>query len=498
MNNRQLASKEYIENIEKPSLLNLQPRRAWLAIIGLFATIALLLVIGAAKLLIVLFPLGSLAVGIFLYRQYPLLYVGFTLWMWFVAPFIRRLIDYQCGYNVVGPFELSSLLVSSISIATTARYLPKIYKREGIPFVLCFGSVLYALIVGLLRQPTVDYDHEIIIALGWFSPMLFGFHLFVHWQHYPFYRENLKRVFFWGVIVMGLYGIIQFLTAPAWDKFFLLSSVGRYHSWMGVPEPLGIRVWSTVTSPFTFGAIIMPGLVLLLISKEKLRYVAAGLGYLAFLLAQARTAWGSLIVALAIFVFSMRSSHQIRVIISIAIVVAIALPLLSLDPFSEVITSRLETFQDISSDGSFQSRIGQFDRIVDYAMTEFIGWGLIGYEGIPIQSLNIGVDQEAGISATDNGYLSILISLGWLGTLPYVLGIVLIFSRLFMGHISRLDSFAVASRAIALGSLARMFTNNVTLGAFAITIWTFVGIAMAAEKYHLYLHKNKPLQGQLD
>ena len=90
-----------------------QPQLAWTAILGLYAVIFLLLVVGFGQLVILIYPLGSLAVGIFLYRRYPILYVGFTWWMWFLVGLIRRLIDYKCGYVTPWPLYLAPLLATA-------------------------------------------------------------------------------------------------------------------------------------------------------------------------------------------------------------------------------------------------------------------------------------------------------------------------------------------------------------------------------------------------
>jgi hypothetical protein len=473
---RQLISKK---SYKKDWQIKLEPKPAWTAILGLVFVIALFLVV-APRLVIPIFPLGSFAVGILLYRRYPVLYVGFTWWMWFLGTFIRRLIDYRCGYVTPWPYHLTPLLVTSISLATLVRYLPKAYKSDGLPFMLCFASVFYGFLVGLIRQPVTDYEREILILFDWLSPILFGFHLFINWKDYPIYRRNFEKVFFWGVLIMGIYGVFQFLVAPEWDKFFLIQqSRNGYSSWNGVPEPLGIRVWSTMGSARTFAFNLMPGLLLLMISKDKLRFAPAGFGYIVFLLSQARTAWYSWLAALLLFVFSLKERYQIRIIIIIGLIVILLFPLISLEPFSQVIGSRFETFSDLSNDGSFQSRLGQFDKSINYALSEFVGWGLLA----PGQLTIDGLSNTSIFSTNDNGYLVILVSFGWFAAIAYLFGITLILLRLLQSNY--LDIFAVTCRSIVLGSFLRVITSNITTEEFAIPIWGFLGIAIAAHKYYL-------------
>ena len=458
-----------------------KPQLAWTAILGLYAVISLLLIVGLGQLVILIYPLGSLAVGIFLYLRYPILYVGFTWWMWFLVGLIRRLIDYRCGYVTPWPLYLTPLLVTAVSGITLFRYLPKTYKRDGFPFVVCFICVLYGFMMGLIKQqPITEYEKEIILILRWLTPIFFGFHLFINWRSYPEYRQNIQRVFLWGVLIMGCYGILQFLIAPDWDKFFLFNyrnAQGR-STWMGSPEPLGIRVWSTMSDTFTFAFNLMPGLILLLINKSKWRFPAALVGYLAFLLSCSRTGWYSWLITIILYIFSVRGRNQIRSLIIIAVIVAVTIPLTTIEPFSEVIQSRIGTFTDITSDGSYNGRIGQYEQSLNYAFSQFLGHGLV----------DAGRAPEGMFSTNDNGFLVILVSFGWLAGIPYIGAIILLFSRLFFNSEHCLDLFGILARSIALGSLMRMFTSNVTSADFALPIWGFLGIAMAAHKY--YSHQN--------
>lgn len=419
-----------------------EPKPAWQAILGLIFTIVVLL-FTVPRLLIPIFPFGSLAVGIFLYRRYPVLYVGFTWWMWFVGIFVRRLIDFRCNTITPWPYHFTPIIVTSISIATLFRYLPRVYKKQALPFTLCCLAIFYGFFIGLIRQPTADYDREIIVLFNWLSPMCFGFHLFINWRDYPRYRQLLQKVFLWGVVVMGTYGLFQFLVAPGWDRFFLVNSSkfnsAMNSSYMGSPVPLGIRVWSTMGNPMTFSFNLMPGLVLLFLSKDKLRYPAGVVGFLALLISKVRTAWYSALLSIIIFIFSLKERHQIRALIVICLLLLLVIPLTTIEPFSSVIGSRLETFSDLGNDGSLQSRLGALERGASIAFSELLGYGLLA----PGQSPN------GAFSTNDNGYLVILVTFGWFATLVYMSGILLIIAKLFQSK--NLDLFAVAARAIALG-----------------------------------------------
>ncbi|MEL6494691.1 MAG: hypothetical protein AAFQ41_06150 [Cyanobacteria bacterium J06623_7] len=267
----------------------LEPDKPIWTIISAYALLILGLLLVLPRLLIPVFPASSLAIGIYFYRRYPLHYVGFTWWIWFLGPFIKRLIDYRVGGPTPWPYHFTPLLVTSIALATLWRYLPRTYKRDGLPFALCCLAIFYGFFIGLIRQPTVDYDREILILLNWLAPVSFGFHLFINWRQYPRYRQLFQQVFLWAIIVMGCYGIIQFLLAPPWDKQFLIQLNGDSRSsYMGVPQALGMRVWSTMGNSMTFSFNLLPGLILLFISRHRWRLMAGLLGYFVFLLARVK------------------------------------------------------------------------------------------------------------------------------------------------------------------------------------------------------------------
>ncbi|NJR45503.1 MAG: O-antigen ligase family protein [Hyellaceae cyanobacterium CSU_1_1] len=286
----------------------------------------------------------------------------------------------------------------------------------------------------------------------------------------------------------GVYGIIQFLVAPAWDQFYLNQNDLLF---LGKPTPLGIRVFSTMGQSVTFGANLMPGLLLLLISKEKWRFTAAGCGYLVFLLSQARTPWYTFILAVLFFVFSLKGSHQIRAIITVTLVALLIIPLTTIEPFSEKIIARIETFDNLENDGSYQTRTKQFENSINYALSQSIGYGLISPGQAPTQEN--AASKKNLFSVNDNGYLALFVSLGWFGTIIYLVGLISLFLKVFQVSIHFNDTFLVCARAIALASLLRLFTANVTTGPYAMPIWGFLGIAIAGYKYYLtqYISANR-------
>lgn len=446
--------------------LNLQPALAWIAILGLVIFSALCILVHAGGILRFAFPVCSFVIGVFLYWRYPLLYLGFTWWLWFLTPWVRRLVDYQSGFQDPSVVLLTPFLVTLITFATFVQHFPKFYHQGGLPFILSFTGVFYGLLVGLIKlSPTA----LVAPLLEWLTPIIFSFHLFVNWRDYPSYCRNIQRTFLWGVLLTGTYGVLQYLVAPEWDRFWMISTKSTA---FGSAEPLGIRVFSTMNSPGPFAIVIMAGLLLLFNSKGPLQFPASGVSYLAFLLTQVRSAWLGWLVGLFTLLTSLKPSLQMRLIVTILVMALCVIPLATIEPFSEVISSRLETFSNTSDDVSYRARTEGYNDILNLALSEFMGKGL-GY-----------VIEHASFGSNDSGILTMFLSLGWFGTIFYLSGLILLFFSVFQGSEARFDPFVSAARAISLGVFVQIGLGTVMLELSGVVLWAFLGMSMAARKYY--------------
>ncbi|CCH66134.1 Glucose-6-phosphate isomerase [Richelia intracellularis HM01] len=115
---------------ENPSTLG------WLAISALILFTTTCIIIGVGNIIRPAFPLVTFIVGVFLYWRYPLLYLGFTWWIWFLTPLVRRLVDYRSGWVDPNIILLAPFLVTLITGITFIKYLPRSYHIGGFPFVI--------------------------------------------------------------------------------------------------------------------------------------------------------------------------------------------------------------------------------------------------------------------------------------------------------------------------------------------------------------------------
>ncbi|MBD2260577.1 O-antigen ligase domain-containing protein [Pseudanabaena sp. FACHB-2040] len=431
----------------------------------------------AGSVLAPIFMAGSVAVGLFLYFRAPVLYVSFTWWMIFLGSLIRKIIDYHSGFVTFGRWGLPALLVASISIITLCRELPRVHRQGGLPFILSLLGLAYAFLIGI-TYGRLDLRY-ILTLLEWLAPLAFGFHLFMQWRAYPEYRRSISNTFVWGTAVMGAYGLYQYWMVPAWDAFYL-----RYLevSSFGQATRFGLRVWGTSTSPQEFAAILLAGGIVVFSGKGLSQIVSAGAGYLGFLLTMARAGWLGWCVSFLMFLPSISLRLQIRLLISIIAISLVVTPFASSGPLGDAVNQRIESFSNGQDDTSLEARREGYNDLMDEALSQVVGQGF----GAGIQSDSIG--------GSDTAILPLLFSFGWIGSLPFLSGIVLMLLKIFQANQLRFDAFGSASRAIALGIFSQIAFNQIFSNVFAFTLWGFLGISMAAANYYQFRGSNSLLR----
>jgi hypothetical protein len=472
---KKVISKQILFNSFLQSNYSPEKRAAqsWIVIAGFLLLIATCYFGGAAGLLRLVFPATSLLVAVFLYLRHPILYIGFTWWIWFLTPFLTRLVDYRIGWDPTRQMLVAPYLVVFVTIATFIKHLPRAVHQGGLPFVLGFIGVFYGCLIGLIFNQPISVIRGF---LDWLSPIIFAFHLFMNWRDYPSYRQHIQRVFLWGVLILGAYGIYQFVVAPEWDRYWLIES--KMFTSAGDPVPFGMRVWSTLHSSGPFGSVMQAGLLLLFTSSGPLIFPASAAGYLSFLLSQVRTNWGGWLLGIIIILGSVKARIQMRLIMIILVMAMCVVPLVTIEPISKVVTTRLESFSNLEKDSSFQDRSATYERSLNLALSTGLGSGL---------GNTWKVNEKTGqieVVVIDSGILDMFFTLGWFGAIPYVGGLILILVSVSQYTEGQFDSFVSASRAIGISSCAQLIIYSGMLSVSGMIMWGFLAMAMAAHKYY--------------
>jgi len=432
------------------------------------------LVSGAAGPLLYIFPLAALAVGGFLFLLYPGFYVAFVFWLWFLVPLLRRLVDYRSGYVSPNPLLLAPPAITLIAVITLSRHTPDLTRRPGIFFLMALVAIVYGAGTGVLRVPPQDW---FIGILNWVAPVLFGFHLFMHWRNYPALRDVTLHQFLYGSLIMGCYGIVQFWMLPPWDREWLRQVIadGSGISF-GSAEPNAFRVFSTMNSPGVFAPVLMAGILLLFSSRGWRRFPVALVAVTAFLLTSVRSAWMGWVLGYFVLFFHFTLRQRLRLVWVLLILALLAVPLFTIPTFQEIVFGRMQTFGELQEDVSFMSRVQGYRQRLAEATVEPFGGGIGALDAAERTA------PSNLLGARDSAFIDMLVSLGWFGAALYSAAIMLLLLSVVRGVGS--DTFAVACSACLVGMVAQFALGSTMLGATGIVLWGFAGLVLAGRKYH--------------
>lgn len=438
---------------------------SWI-IICIFSVFTILFTfVGPSQILNYAFPGLSFLVAVVLYSRNPILYNGFSWWIWFLAALVRRLVDLRSGFTEPSPLLLAPYLVNMASFLTMGKSLTRKIQEDDIPFLLVFYGVLYGSVVGVI---TKSFTTVFIGTLNWMAPILFGFHIYKNWQLYPEYKQNTQRVFTWGILLMSIYGIYQYFQLSAWDLLWL-KETGLESSTGGIDESTGggMRIWSTMQSTEPFSAVMAGGLLLLISRENPLSMASSIVGYIAFLLTLARSAWLGWIAGLIKITLTLSPKQKARLLSLLICLSIFVVPLSLNEQFSEKITGRLDSLSNVKEDASAQIRQDTFNKQINQAMTNPVG------NGIENDSM-------------DSALLSTLFYLGWVGTIPYTIGLVIACFRLFTVPGAQSDTFISACQGIAISAIIRFPVNGSNSGVSGVMLWTFIALGLASARYNRY------------
>ncbi|WP_322042732.1 O-antigen ligase family protein [Paraburkholderia sp. J67] len=437
---------------------------------ALFGVTLLLIVAHFAKLAELVFLAGSLSVAFVLYRRSPTHYISFVCWLFFLSPLLRRLADFMSGsFNNTSPIMVAPLAAVSLCGLSLVRNLDSLGQRRAMPFVLAVIAMLYAFVIGMTE---VGIAAALFAFINWIFPLLVAFHISVTWRHYPEYHRVMLKTWVYGGLVMGAYGVWQYVQPPAWDAFWLLQTKMVAS---GKPEPYALRIWSTMNSTGPFAMTIMYVLQMAFATRGRLRILMAIVAVPALLFTSVRSCWGGLLIGLAYPLLSLDGKSRRRLIAGVLGVAVLCTPLMMVDQVSNSLAKRFQTFDDISSDNSYRSRVMLYEWLLPTMLDNIAGQG-IGSTGGAMK-LSADGNSPAGGPAFDSGVMELPYVMGWPGTLLYVGGVMMLMWRAFKA--TRLlpnDRFAICGFGVSLSIFCMMVMVN-TLVSFSGMLF-FIGVMM--------------------
>lgn len=443
------------------------PKRATLLAIGIVILNLCLLVglmmspsIHVVRLVNLFYVALSAGVGFWLYISNPPLYLGFVWWMWFLTPFIRRLVDYQFD-SFTHPKEalilLAPYVVTSLAAFTLIRYGKLLLKREGAPFLMALLGVLYAFLVGVVKNGAFRASMGL---LEWLIPIFIGFHVYALWRQYPVHRRVIRSTFVFGGFVLGTYGVLQFFVLPPWDAFWM---VGSGMNSIGPPIPLELRVFSTLDAPGAFASLIIPSLLLVFDSRSMLGKMSIVPVFISFLLTFVRSAWGGWVIGMFFIAWQSTGRLRLRLIAVTTIAALIIVPITLTGSMADRTTERVETFANLSEDGSLIERQEMYQTYTIEALLNPLGAGL-------------------GSIAFDSGFVTILWQAGWVGSFFFLGGLLWLTWKVIRPS-SITDPFLVILSSVVMSYLFLMAFGQ-AFGVLGCVLWSFMGLILAGRRHH--------------
>lgn len=422
--------------------------------IGVLLICLAALLTGQARLLYYAFTPMCLMAGFVLFQRYPAHYVHFTMWLWMLAPFVRRLVDWQTEYSTLNPVLLAPLLVSSLSFLTVIRISRHLHENRYYPFSLLLLMMIFALLVGIMASGPFAAGYSF---LAWLAPLSVAFYILSQ----PAHAANFGRAMFGSLAFAGLfvgaYGLYQYYFAPEWDTFWMINADMLS---VGYPKPGEIRVFATLNSPGPLAIFMAASLIVLAANSGVLRWVAALPAAGTLVLSLVRAGWGGLVVGLVAMLLMGPPRLKARWLLSILLAGVVVVPVLAILPFSDTVAERFETFASLEDDTSLRVRADFIDGLLNATFTNPIGRGM-GATGAGTRLTNqSGSLGEYGIF--DSGVLDIFFTFGW-GSFIVIAALVMIFTRAVRNGRRSIEGSAAASVAIATLSL-QPFTNMLLQG----------------------------------
>jgi len=387
-----------------------------LLVLGLTAS---LLLTRHSAVLTYAFPAMTVGLAAWLLYADPARYVAWVLWLFMLTPFVRRVVDAQNGWNQQNLILIAPLVACALCAADAFVHLPRLRRVVALPFVVALACLVAGVSVGLFLTPP---SLVMYAALSWAAPLLLGLHVVIHPEHREEYHRAIVGALTVGVVIMGAYGVLQFVAPAEWDRLWMINS--RMDS-IGEPLPLRVRVFSTMNAPGPLAQFLTVALLVLIALRSALKWPAIAAGLLLLLMSLARSAWLGFVVGLVLLLVVARERARRAAVVLVAggavVLVALATAPLpdSLDAMRHTITTRITTMGDLSMDDSFRARRYLIPAVLadigERPLGSGLGSTLVG--GARGRATSRLADQGLYL---DNGVLEVCLVLGWFGGLLFL------------------------------------------------------------------------------
>lgn len=425
--------------------------------------------------------LALLALPAFLLALFHVkLLVPYNLLVWAIAPEIRRVADWAEGtYHSVSLLSLAPVFTAAMVIIPVFVHIHKL-ERKWVRILTCFAIALgYAGLIGIaLNGMGSLYD-----LANYIIPLL----LVPFFAIRPFDAKELDhtlRMFSLIAVLVAIYGIVQYVTVPPWDAFWMnhagMNSIGK-------PYPLEIRVFSTLNSPGPTAIFLTCALVPMVVERRwrgVLGWVGVLLVTVCLLTTLVRSAWIVLVVMLLTYLATSSGRRKGLLLLQVVFVAGALFYAVPKLPGAEGLVSRMETMGDLKEDDSYNARFELLTSMVPTILANPVGSGT----GSVGTGTKLGNDGDLGpLGIMDNGFLGLFITFGLPGGLLFFAGLFAVarwlWSRLRIERASPTpgsgrDLYLRLALASWAGAFAGLISDNGFPGMRGYLIWMLIGMGV--------------------
>jgi hypothetical protein len=416
-----------------------------------------------SRFLIYLLPLGSFVLAHFLLHRDEGNYVGFVCWLYILTPFIRRVVDYHTG-SPETTIMLAPFLATVACVFKVLARWSEIFSSRSAPVLYVLGAIAYASMTSMVHMQITQLAEGMIF---WLAPIIFGFYLYLERGRQAALYTGFERAMVGGTLVAGLYGILQFIVLPPWDREWM--DLNHLVS-LGPAEPLTMRVFSTMNAPQVLGAFLVVGILVTFRLPGRVKFFAIPSAVAALGFSMSRSAWLALAAGVLYFCFRLTSRERVRLIV-LAACCAMVLAVAAQTPdVHDALDSRFRSLTDVKYDESASDRAETYGSLIQ------------GISKSPF-GLGIGVEsEETGASVSDAEHdstiVNMLLSLGILGSFVFTFGVGTLFFRILTtADNGSAGLISLQASLIALATEAAL--NNVLTGPIAFLTWSAIGLGYA-------------------
>jgi hypothetical protein len=271
---------------------------------------------------------------------------------------------------------------------------------------------------------------------------------------------------------MGIYGVIQYLYAPVWDRFWMDNVSERIASF-GTPEPMGIRVFSTMNGPQPFALVMVAGLLITFYGRSSLLQKSAWIaGYAGLLLSMARSAWLEWAIALLALAVLGRSQKILSALLGTTLLLVVVGTVIAKSSAGQSLIERFQTLNNVAQDDSGQERLAGYESVLRSSSTSPFGDGW-----------RIETEGNDAMPIHDSTAAEVVLSTGWFGFVMFYSAITAAIIIMFRDARASQNNLAAIICSLLLALLVETTLNSLLGGPTEMALWTCIGIGLAESKY---------------